>query len=348
MVRSPHCTITRIKSTPRIYVGESEGMRSSPTTRSTSNVAGIEIENTNDAVVRDNLVYDNTAGILVFVLPGKMLKEARRNRVMRNWSVRNNGENFGDPEAIVGQLPPGIGILVMGADETEVSSNWVKDNQSIGIGLVRLATEEAAKDPALEPIAEHNRIHDNVLSGNGFDPDASVVRDYGGGADFAWDGTGDGNCVDLDSSRTRIGSWLRPCSLPGMSRAQPTSASGLARRASPDVRRATGATAEDTALDASVAADHVVRIAAMRFRPKHLTIEVGQRVAWINDDAVAHTVTSGDGTTPTSAPLASPFLLRGARWSHAFEEPGTYEYLCLPHLDQAPMRGATVTVVPDA
>jgi plastocyanin len=29
---------------------------------------------------------------------------------------------------------------------------------------------------------------------------------------------------------------------------------------------------------------------------------------------------------------------------HTFPEAGRYEYLCLPHLDQATMRGATVTV----
>jgi plastocyanin len=64
----------------------------------------------------------------------------------------------------------------------------------------------------------------------------------------------------------------------------------------------------------------------------------------VNDDAVTHTVTSGKGTQPTASPLASPFLLRGGVYSFTFAQPGVYEYLCLPHLDQAPMRGATVTV----
>jgi plastocyanin len=82
----------------------------------------------------------------------------------------------------------------------------------------------------------------------------------------------------------------------------------------------------------------------MRFDPHHLTVRPGATVAWVNDDAVAHTVTSGHGTNPTHSPLDSPFLLRDETYAHTFPSAGVFEYLCLPHMDQAPMRGATVTV----
>jgi plastocyanin len=36
--------------------------------------------------------------------------------------------------------------------------------------------------------------------------------------------------------------------------------------------------------------------------------------------------------------------VRGQSFRHTFGEKGRYEYLCLPHLDQAAMRGASVTV----
>ena len=132
-----HCAVTKINDAG-IYVGESERAVVAYN-HVYGNVAGIEIENTNDADVHDNLAEGNTAGILVFVLPGKVLKEAKRNRVHHNWVVNNNTPNFGDPEAIVGQLPYGMGILVMGADDTVVEHNWVRGNHSSGIGVIRLA-----------------------------------------------------------------------------------------------------------------------------------------------------------------------------------------------------------------
>ena len=340
-----NCTVTRI-SDAGIYVGESENALVAGN-EVHHNVAGIEIENTNDAEVRDNLAFANTAGILVFVLPGKVLKEARRNRVHRNWVVRNNHENFGDPVSIVGGLPPGIGILVMGADETTVERNRVKDNPSIGIGLIRLGEAEAARDPEQEPFAERNRIRGNYFSGNGLDPAPAIVAGYGGGGDFAWDGTGRDNCVDLPDSAATAGVPLRPCAIPGGARLEEPfgrgHASGSEPARVPPARRVAASAAATVDLDAVAA---VVRIRAMRFEPKHLTIHVGESVAWTNEDAVVHTVTSGRGTVPADGPLASPFMMRGATYSHVFREPGRYEYLCLPHLDQKSMREATVTVLP--
>jgi plastocyanin len=83
----------------------------------------------------------------------------------------------------------------------------------------------------------------------------------------------------------------------------------------------------------------------MRFEPRHVSVKPGQTVVWVNDDNLVHTITSGTGTLPSHTPLSSSFLTRGQTFRHSFGEAGTYEYLCLPHLDQATMRGATVTVV---
>jgi plastocyanin len=73
-------------------------------------------------------------------------------------------------------------------------------------------------------------------------------------------------------------------------------------------------------------------------------VKRGATVAWVNEDTVFHTVTSGHERTPSFEPLQSPVLARGQVYTHAFERRGTYEYLCLPHMDQLPMREATVTV----
>lgn len=95
---------------------------------------------------------------------------------------------------------------------------------------------------------------------------------------------------------------------------------------------------------ASLGADALVRIRGMRFHPRRLTVSAGDTVAWRNEGAVTHTVTSGEGEQPTHSPLSSAFLRPGEHFAHTFEEPGRYEYLCLPHRGEAAARGATVTV----
>jgi len=327
-----HCTITRIVDAA-IYVGESNRALVAYN-EVHHNVAGIEIENTNDAEVRDNLAYENTAGILVFVLPGKLQKEGKRTRVHRNWSINNNTPNFGDPNAIVGQLPPGIGIMVMGADDTVVEDNVVKGNESLGLMVLRLAKKESQKDERLEPFSDRTQVRFNYVLDNGAKPHPSIVEQVGGGGDFAWDGTGEGNCVSLPDQATRVGPALGACA------AAPPPAPGL----SPAPEHGAGA-AHPAAPTAIPEGASVVRIRGMRFEPMSVEVPAGGTVAWVNEDGVTHTVTSGQGTTPTHAPLDSPFLNKGQVWSHTFPEAGRYEYLCLPHLGQVGMREATVTVV---
>jgi len=327
-----HCTVTGIRDAG-IYVGESNRALVAHNEVHRS-VAGIEIENTNDALVRDNLVYDNTGGILVFVLPGKVQKEGKRTRVVRNFVLRNDRENFGDPESIVGQLPRGIGLMVMGADDTELADNVVKRNGSAGIAITRLAEDQAAKDPELEPLTDRVRIGFNYVSANGLAPHPAIAEAYGGGADLMWDGTGSDNCADLPDHATLGGAPLARCIDLGARAAEPA--------AEPEATRA--APIAGTAPDLAAIDGPVVRIRAMRFEPRVLEVEAGASVTWVNEDAVTHTVTSGVGTRPTSAPLASSFLARGATYRHTFESAGEFEYLCLPHLDQAPMRGARIVV----
>ncbi len=329
-----YCTVTGINDAA-IYVGESNQALVAYNELH-GNVAGIEIENTNDADVRDNLVYDNSAGILVFVLPAKVQKHGHRNRVHRNWVVSNDHVNFGDPDAIVGALPSGLGIMVMGADETRVFDNWVKHNGSVGILVIRLAPEHAQKDPEMEPIADGTRVEFNYVSSNGLRPHAIIAEKFpGGGGDLGWDGTGQRNCADLSDAAVAVGAKLPPCAPAAGAATVPSSAHAA---------HAAGNASAPPAPAALPAGAAVVRIRGMRFEPHHLSVKIGTPVAWVNDDAVTHTVTSGKGTQPAASPLASPFLNRGGVYSFTFTSPGTYEYLCLPHLDQAPMRGATVTV----
>ena len=245
----------------------------------------------------------------------------------------NNTPNFGDPESIVGGLPHGIGILLMGADDTLVENNEVRENASLGIALTRLSEENAKKDPPLEPMTDGARVVSNYLDQNGTAPDPSITKGYGGGGDFGWDGTGTGNCADLADGARTVGAPITAC----------TESAEVAPMSHAE-HEAGAATAGALAPPDLSGADAVVHIRGMRFEPRHVSVKPGQTVVWVNDDNVIHTVTSGVGTQPSHTPLSSSFLTRGQTFRHTFDDKGTYEYLCLPHLDQAAMRGATVTV----
>jgi len=145
------------------------------------------------------------------VLPGKEQKAGRRADVRRNRVRNNNHENFGDTATIVGSLPSGIGMLVMGADTTVLEDNWISGNDSLGISINRLPEEQAAKDPALDPYTDYVRIGKNRFRDNGNNPHPKIAESYGAGGDIGWDWTGTGNCASPGRAVTEVGVSLPSC-----------------------------------------------------------------------------------------------------------------------------------------
>lgn len=177
-----------------IYVGGSNGVQVTGNT-AFRNVVGIQIENTNDARVADNVVRDNAVGILVGLAPFRIQKSASGGAVKHNRVLENNLANFGDPNSLVGRLPSGIGVLLMGADGIRIAGNTIRGNHRIGVGLMRLPEAEALKDPDLEPLPDANRLGRNNASENGKLPPATDgLAPYAGSV--VWDGTGRGNCTE--------------------------------------------------------------------------------------------------------------------------------------------------------
>lgn len=173
-----------------IYVGQSKGILVENCVAH-GNVTGIEIENSVDAIVEKNHVFDNAGGILVFALPGNPSKEAKRTRVARNRIIGNNHVNFADPSSIVAKVPSGGGVFILAADETEVTENEIRDNHSFGVavlGLESLFPGHGAFD--VGAFSDRSRIHANVYSGNGGQPDKAVTAAGLKGADLLWDVTG--------------------------------------------------------------------------------------------------------------------------------------------------------------
>jgi plastocyanin len=92
---------------------------------------------------------------------------------------------------------------------------------------------------------------------------------------------------------------------------------------------------------------------ANQFQPASLTIPKGSTVTWKNTSQMEHTVTAdpakaakkGDAALPDGAtPFDSGMIGAGQSYSHTFDVPGTYKYLCIPH-EMLGMVG-TITVTP--
>jgi plastocyanin len=79
----------------------------------------------------------------------------------------------------------------------------------------------------------------------------------------------------------------------------------------------------------AAAADHTVNVVNVSFQPATLQINPGDRVIWSFQEE-GHTTTSRSGQAErwNSGPDTSPV---GATFSHTFDTPGRYQYICIPH-----------------
>jgi parallel beta-helix repeat protein len=166
--------------------------------RAEFNVAGIEIENTVNADVHDNVATNNTGGILVFNMPA-LSQQGGAIRVYKNKVYKNNTANFGAKGTPVASVPAGSGMVVNSNDDVEIFDNDISDNATANIIISSVYStgykdEQAAKD--FDPYPERISVYGNRLSGggdapDGFDLKALKVASYGLSGrlpDVLWDG----------------------------------------------------------------------------------------------------------------------------------------------------------------
>jgi parallel beta-helix repeat protein len=162
------------------------------------NVAGMEIENTQFADVYENLSEDNTAGLVVFDLPGNPVL-GHDVRIHHNMIRANNRPNFaptGGVNAVttVSQIPAGTGTFALASRRVEIDHNTYVDNQTVDIALLSGLVIEgdpaswlvpladivgniAGVQPEVSPAGVANFrsqeiwVHDNSFSGGGTNPD---------------------------------------------------------------------------------------------------------------------------------------------------------------------------------
>jgi parallel beta-helix repeat protein len=160
-----------------IYVGQSKGVivRNS---RAERNVAGIEIENTQDADVYGNTATDNTGGILVFNMPG-LTQPGARVRVYDNEVYENDRGNFGHPGTPVASIPAGSGVVVNSHDDVEIFDNRIRDNRTANIIIASVYSSNFADtswSDTFDPYPDRIHVHSNELSGGGDKPDGMELK----------------------------------------------------------------------------------------------------------------------------------------------------------------------------
>jgi parallel beta-helix repeat protein len=175
-----------------IYVGQSKGI----TVRYNyveQSVAGIEIENSRDALVTGNLVTRNTGGILVFDLPSLPVMGGGNTVVESNLVIDNDTPNFAPKGNIVAGVPRGTGIMVMANDGVTVIGNTLTNHATAQVMVV--AYPKPFTDPRYNPYPRNISLGYNTYVGGGTAPDfpggAQMAKAFGGALPpVMWDGLG--------------------------------------------------------------------------------------------------------------------------------------------------------------
>jgi parallel beta-helix repeat protein len=198
-----------------IYVGQSDNVLISGNI-SMNNLIGIEVENSRNVAVIDNQSSGNTIGIFVDILFDKVEVTQQTTVVAFNDVHDNNRANTADPDDITAIFPPGLGILLVGADTTTVTQNHVTQNGFAGIAVSSLCLAfelqgQACPTLNVDPNPDYNRVVLNQSTGNGTtistrNPALDALR-----GDLVWDGSGAGNCWRGDKFATSVPSALPAC-----------------------------------------------------------------------------------------------------------------------------------------
>lgn len=93
-----------------------------------------------------------------------------------------------------------------------------------------------------------------------------------------------------------------------------------------------------------------ITMSGLHFYPETTHVRVGDTVEWRNQSSFTHSVNADPARFPEdvsipagAAPFDSGRIAAGGVYRHAFTTPGTYNYVCLPHVDF----GMTGTVIVD-
>lgn len=156
---------------------------------------GLEVTVSNDIYMERNNVHDNVVGIGLYHPSGAGLppQDWPPDQPFHNWQVVDNDvhdNNLPNPVSggLVGELPSGGGILLLGVDDVLVQNNRFLNNDFFGVAFIDycVAVDGSANSCGNNPpyyadtAPEYLRIIDNTATGNGGDPPGGVFGQFAG------------------------------------------------------------------------------------------------------------------------------------------------------------------------
>jgi plastocyanin len=96
-----------------------------------------------------------------------------------------------------------------------------------------------------------------------------------------------------------------------------------------------GSASTSTSTSTSSGNEVEIKMENIQFDPKAVTVKVGQKVKWVNEDTVAHDVASESGEK-----IKSPTFGRGGSFEFTPKQAGEIKYVCTLH----PGMDGTLTV----
>lgn len=184
--------VVRGASDAGIYVGQSRRIvvRNS---LAEFNVAGIEIENSFEADVHDNISTHNAGGVLVFDLPDLPQTGGHSVRVFANRIVANDTPNFAPKGNIVASVPNGTGVMVMANRNVHVFGNMLGDNATTNVMIVsyKRPFSDGRYDPLPYDVVVRDNTHGRAGWAPGFPGGKALAAALGGRiTPVFWDGAG--------------------------------------------------------------------------------------------------------------------------------------------------------------
>src|SRR5262249_1179024 len=97
---------------------------------------GVQIVNSDNVIVRGNIVTGNSTGVLAIVDASNPRTETSDVLIAANRINANNRQNT-SMEGDLERIPSGAGILIVGSDNVRVRNNEVVGNNTFGVAITQ-------------------------------------------------------------------------------------------------------------------------------------------------------------------------------------------------------------------